>query len=90
MANVGPVDTAGTLNITTRVVIWSEQEDYMGGEQTDLGGDCIAVWVATTMSCEVPKMLRKSCPYLQSPGCEWPTVLARPKALTGRNCIPAS
>lgn len=37
MANVGPVGTGGSLNITARVAIWSEP----GGEQTDLGGDSV-------------------------------------------------
>lgn len=62
--------TVSSLNISTRVVIWSVQGDKMGGDQMDLGGGCVGVWVATTMmSCEVPEMLRKSCPYLQPPGC---------------------
>lgn len=38
MANVRPVGIVGSLNITTRVVIWSEPGDKTGGEQTDLGG----------------------------------------------------
>lgn len=71
--------TVGSLNITTRVVIRSEPEDKRR-EQTDLGGDWVGVWVATSMmsSCELPKMLRKACPYLQSSGCG-----ARPKAEKG-------
>lgn len=38
MANVRPVGIVDSLNITTRVVIWSEPGDKTGGEQTDLGG----------------------------------------------------
>lgn len=44
LTSVRPVGTFGCLNtITTRVVIWSEQEDKMGGSKQ--------TWVETVLGC---------------------------------------